>query len=521
MKKELLKSKKTTLAVLLIPLLYLLVGLTNLDKYGMSWDETFSIKRGESTSLYLESYLKPSGRSFNFDDPLFYHPTFFPTINFWFSKIAKTSLVINPIDSNHILILILFSVGLIFLYLFAKEMFNERVALYSMLFLIFFPRFIAHSIYNPKDIPVTIFSLIALFFLYLTFVKKNYKDAVLAGIFSGISLTTKFEGILIFPIFFVSYLFSLIFDLNVRKCLKLKRELIILITILITSFITVFISWPQLWEGPSLIYKSVKYFLSDFQKNKVLYFGKDYTPTNLPWHYVPVYLVIVTPLITLAFFFVGSFLSLKNLIKKEKILQFSLVLSWLFVPLIAKAYPGIAKYDGIRHFFISVPALTILAGLGLGFSVKKVEFIFPKFKRVISGLVLFLISAVLFSEIMKIHPYEGSYFNGGVRMFIPEHIENYFDIEYWGVTYREGVNWLNKNAEVDSIICVPIENGLIEFYNTRNDLRFECREDSTYLMFFTRKPLLSDIGSTQNYQLVFKISRYNSDLLYIYKIKGV
>ena len=134
--------------------------------------------------------------------------------------------------------------------------------------------------------------------------------------------------------------------------------------------------------------------------------------------------------------------------------------------------------------------------------------------------MIILVIMLLFVEIVRVHPYEGSYFNEGVRFFIPENIENFFEVEYWGVTYRQGINWLNENAEPNSTICAPIAGHLIQYYDTRNDLTFskKCSKDKDYKMFFTRKKW--PYRGTSRLSPSFKISRYNSDLLYIYKLNN-
>jgi len=67
----------------------------------------------------------------------------------------------------------LFFIGFYFLFLLVKKMFNEGIAFYSLIFLLFLPRFMAHAHYNSKDIPIAAFSIISFYFLYLGFKQKK------------------------------------------------------------------------------------------------------------------------------------------------------------------------------------------------------------------------------------------------------------------------------------------------------------------------------------------------------------
>ena len=176
--------------------------------------------------------------------------------------------------------------------------------------------------------------------------------------------------------------------------------------------------------------------------------------------------------------------------------------------------PGIIIYDGIRHFFLIIPAMMLIAALGLCWLF---DFLRYKSYEVISCCLLLLI---IVPQIVMMHPYEGSYVNEVTRLVIPEHVENYFEVEYWGLTYKEGVHWLNTYARTDAIVCVPLSPHLIPFYQTRKDIRFGCHKDSDYMMFFTRNYhyLIPHYVTLLTSEPIYTIERYHSDLLYIYEI---
>jgi hypothetical protein len=60
--------------------------------------------------------------------------------------------------------------------------------------------------------------------------------------------------------------------------------------------------------------------------------------------------------------------------------------------------------------------------------------------------------AAICIDMIALHPYQYVYFNrvsGGL-----EKANNRFDTDYWGLSLREGMEWLNKNAPSGSTVLV-------------------------------------------------------------------
>ena len=214
-----------------------------------------------------------------------------------------------------------------------------------------------------------------------------------------------------------------------------------------------------------------------------------------------------------------------NLNKKKRIFIYSLLLAWIAIRIIIALLPGAVRYDGVRHFLMLLPAITIVAAIGLAWLLALIKEKFSGQYKKITIVILAVIFSSLTVEFIGIYPFGDSYFNEITRLAIPSHLENHLEIEYWGSTYKQGVDWLNGNAKSDSAFCVPAASHLLQFYPIRPDLSFNCEPTKAdYLMFFTRKTSLpEDLNKVFNYspsEPIFKISRLNSDLLYVYKINN-
>jgi len=526
---------------------FLIVNLATLSDYGMTWDEAAQQHIGQVTIDFLKG--KIDGFNFQRDDLKYYGP-FFETINYYFASSLLESFKISYVDAFHVLIVLTAALGLLFLFWLASLMFDGQIALIACAFLTLLPRFIAHAHYNSKDIPLTAFFIGNLYFLYSGFTKRKIKHVIFAGIFLGIGLAVRMDLILVLPIFFLAYVIYLIFDKKILSHPKLKclvgADLLLLSVGLFSALLSVFIAWPALWKSPSLLIDSFLFFIHHGWQGQVFYFNQFYTAAALPWHYAPFFIFATLPIAIVILFIFGLCQIIKDLRQKKNIFVHTLLLGWITVRLIIALLPGAVRYDGMRHFLMILPAVTIIAAIGLIYLLTLIgkwdfksyrQFIGNSFigkffigKPLIGNIadkialaVIIIIFLLLTIEFLLVYPFGDSYFNELTRLAVPSHLENKLEIEYWGATYKQGVDWLNNNAAANSSFCVTAASHLLQFYPLRQDLTFSCDPAKTdYLMFFTRKTSLpEEINKIFNYspdKPIFKVSRFNSDLLYIYKL---
>lgn len=500
------EDKKYNLIFGALLIAFLLFNLFTLKDYGITWDEPAQHSIGKATTDYLQN--ANDKIEFARDDLIYYGP-FFEILNQYFGKLMM-SLGFEYADAFHILILFASAIGLFFSYKLLSLIASQKVALIAIAILITSPRFAAHSHYNPKDIPLMACFFASLYLLYLCFSLKKNSLAVWAGISLGISLATRADAVLILPVFFIPYAIQTI----ARKEWHIKDFKLFGI-IIGAAMLTVFTVWPSLWQKPLVFFESFVFFLKNHGwNNEVLYFGQNFASRDLPWHYPFFYIFGTMPLIVFFAFAIGLPIAIKR--SKAKILEYGLLILLPTLRLLTALMPGATRYDGIRHYLFIFPALAAISALGFEFVLSKVK------NAKISSAIAAMIIVWIMLEFTKIYPYGDSYFNEIVRAVYPKNIERKLEMEYWGAPYRQGIGWLNKNALENSAVCVPVADHLVFYYPTRKDLRFGCIEKPDYLMYITRQtfipPNLNDLYKYADLEPVFKISRYNSDLLYIYKL---
>jgi len=263
---------------------------------------------------------------------------------------------------------ILASLTLLFNYLIVKHLFDDKVGFYSSLFLAFLPAHLYFSTLAYVDITLMLFVLMSIYFA----LKRKY---VLSGLFSAISMLTKYTGILAILI--------VVPMIAIKEKKKIKSYLEYLYTLPL-GLIWFIRNWILLgnpvWHFLNDLFKgyasstsvrggSLLNFVS-LRPIKTLYAGLIGIPasrwSNLFYFEIPFLKIFVTIwLIGTGIYFLPILLGIKNLNKQKNIFLF-----WLapFV-LMALAYIYDMNTLFLRFFFPVIPIL----GISWAFGFIKIE----------------------------------------------------------------------------------------------------------------------------------------------------
>jgi hypothetical protein len=109
--------------------------------------------------------------------------------------------------------------------------------------------------------------------------------------------------------------------------------------------------------------------------------------------------------------------------------------------------PGALQYDGMRHVFVVVPVLAVLAGLGFGWVLDLARGL--RHGVWWRGVLITGVPLWLLWQNAQAHPYQGSYLNEVVRAVLPaRELADHFDFHSWGTPLHHGVRWLNARPAV-------------------------------------------------------------------------
>ena len=239
------------------------------------------------------------------------------------------------------------------------------------IFLISSPRIFAESFYNSKDIIfLSIFNVSNYYGINLL-MKKNFSNSILFSL--SVAALTSFRVIgLLVPILYLI--------LAIREYFLTKNINIIKIFIL-TLFLFIFflvLFWPFLWEDPisNLIYV-IFHFASKLQNQEMLYLGAEVLSSDLPWHYLFVWIIVSNPLHITIFSIIGIIIFFVNFFKNKflstdyNFLKLSILFIYLIIPFSTFILLRPDIQNGWRHFFFLLPSIIVFSLICINFLTRE------------------------------------------------------------------------------------------------------------------------------------------------------
>ncbi len=462
-------KSRPAITAALIAGIFILFGLVTLDDFGVTWDEPLHFRAGD---LYLERLLDPEESAIfseeDFERDIQYYG---PVFDIWGAinhRIFTVRLSLMPEDNaRHLHILISGGLIIFFTSLLASRAFSPRIGFFSGLFLAAFPRFVGHSFNNPKDIPLALVFVVCLYVLFRRVESGKRGYSLLLILAGGVGFATRIQYVVIPAVAVASLI--IYNSINKDKYCSAGKRLSTWWDVPGAFLLTVplgMLLWPYFWSSPLEKLRSMLEFYLYYREQArllILYLGEFYTPgIDLPWHYVPVTLVVTTPLLTLASSLVGLAVLFVLSGKKSRAggTRFAacLIPVWIVLGLLPFMLPGQRVYGGIRHFLFVVPALCIAAGAGLDFILSRFRGRY-RYPARAAAAILFLL---LFISTYSYHPYYTTYHNSLVGG--PRGAYGRFSLENWGNAYKAACLWLNRNAPEDSTVLALVAEQVPRWY---------------------------------------------------------
>jgi hypothetical protein len=285
------------------------------------------------------------------------------------------------------------------------------------------------------------------------------RNAIFAGIASGYAADIRILGIIIFPIIVFFYLVS--YFQRPKTIIGVKQ----LLTYLATGISSIYAFFPYLWESPINRFIEVFKSLSKYNwAGENLYFGQFVPANDLPWHYIPVWISITTPIFYLILFFIGIYTILKSIGRKifdnfEKIQDLTF-LGLVVGPIFMVVSLNSVLYDTWRHLFFVYPFIIVIAVIGwknIAANKKKSPKLFTA-KVLITALAMIQVSIWMAIN----SPNQNLYFN---EFAGSKNLEKKWEMDYWGLSNKQAINYLLSNSEnkeitVGVISFTPFEMSL-------------------------------------------------------------
>ena len=522
-------------------------GVLTLSQYGLTWDEGLgNLFFGERYFHFFRTF-NPVFLDFKADLPLtspnslhlFISP--FRNVPYEFPPVADTLAAgcmvlfsytlrwLNPVDGFHLFTVLLASVFLWYFYRFATARFGKLSAWISLLFLATFPRFWSDMHFNVKDVPETIFFALTMMAFWSWHENPGWGKAVLTGILFACALGVKANAVFILPILIAAILpksfnpaaWSTFF----RQTWKRFPQYAAMGAVALAFYI---LSWPYLYANPLNNLKGYwGYILSQGGRSG-----------GSAWNLDPILQLVTTmPEFMLLLLGIGLVVVGVRAFKKSSSTWF-LLLAWFTVPILRASLPGMVNFNGIRHFLEFVPAAALIAGFGVSQLVswagrqRRIGQFWP-------GAVALLLLAVNLAGIYpRYYPYLHLYYNSLAGGLAGARAGGLTDetVDYWGSSYRQGMDWVRSNAPERARVYAMPANWLLELSAPaflRPDIEvidgdlpdfsiLEAAERPTYLFFLIHYvPNLDELAyCQQRYAPVFEVIVDSVTILQVFRLGG-
>jgi hypothetical protein len=434
--------------------------------YGLTWDEEVQRRYGDHVLNWYFSLFRES-QALSFSN-LYLYGAFFEIVAQLVARVSPFGIY----ETRHLVNASFGLMGIYTAYRLGSCVYNPAGGFFAALFLSLTPVFYGHLFNNSKDIPFS-----ALFLISLLFIIRSYDSLpripwpliFKIGIAVGLTIGIRVGGVSLFAYLAVLWCCGLLSQHFLNHELSnpnLLLEFMALtgsfLVITITAWVTMLLCWP--WAQVSPIDHTMKalQLTAHFNWEGTIFFdGHDIPVADLPWTYLPTWLAISLP----EFYFVSlgvgcllayRFISTVNRTPSQvgQLIKVGLLAFVFCSPILTAIGLYSTVYDGIRHFLFVLPPLAILAGVSFASLLQSNAKAIIKYG---SAAVIFIYTSMTAMDMIQLHPYQAVYFNrtlaGGLSS-----ASKHFETDYWGSSYKEGIQWVIQNYLVDSSSKIRIAN---------------------------------------------------------------
>ncbi|MGH7680142.1 MAG: hypothetical protein ACRENU_16855 [Gemmatimonadaceae bacterium] len=467
---------------------YLLVGVAVYRDYGISWDEVptrefgiMNVERMVPDLGTLDSLRAVKGPAFERFGPLF------EILLVNAEKLAAPSDARSAFMLRHLITFLVFYAGVVCFFLLCRRRFTPGIALLTTVCLAANPLLFSHAFFNTKDISFLATFVAAMLTLDHVLSSPTWRTVLWHVLTTVALLGTRVIGLFAMMLTGVAAI--------ARR--PTRRTLVELAAYGVLVLLLLPVVWPVLRVDPVGIVKgavlgsaSNPYFKTD------LFRGQMIPASDLPWDYVPTWILITTPIVVSALFIVGATWALVGLAKSPREYlrgerqRDVIVLCWFFAPVLGTVILRPIMYDAWRHLFFVFPALVYLAGIGMEAvvttAIARVGDARRPLVNAAAAVTLLLCLAPAVAFMVANHPFEYLYFNRLAGRDMAE-IKQRFELDYWGLSYRKALEHIVRS---DSSAAIHVQvanypgvvNSLMLEPRDRARIRYVAPEEAEYFV---------------------------------------
>ncbi len=414
--------------------------------FGLTWDEVGIHEYGD---LLFDHY-PPGGAWEDYSNLRYYGPVV-ALLTAGVRRLSSSPEAAYPLA--HLLYFALFLGGVYAFYkLCARQFAGWGWGLFGATLLVASPRVFSHAFVNPKDTPLMAAFIVAIYLLTRFLDTRRPKWMALCGVATAVAIDIRVAGVFLVVLVVGSVLADALHrppgpGSESAGSHGSRDTLVALGAFAATAAPLTILLWPYLWPNPVGRLLDTLQIMAFFDTGPqhTLYRGEMVSIRDTPWHYLPVWMGITTPLPYVALAAVGMGRLVSGRPSRDR--HFLLYAAWLFVPVLVIVARNTALYDEWRQVLFIYPALLLFAVAGAKWLLDSAGSLSlalalgwdRQLQAVLVAGALAMVGWTVF-RMVELHPYQALYFNAAVGEAAGA--EGRFELDYWGLSYREGLDHL-------------------------------------------------------------------------------
>jgi hypothetical protein len=417
-----------------------IVALLTVKDYAISNDEGVQQQYGELIIAYYKSGFV-ARELFSFQN-LYLYGGLFDIVAVMLAKIVP----LDPFELRHLLCAMAGIGGIAASAATARMIAGPRAGLIAAIALAVCGAWYGAMFNHTKDIPFAAAMMGATLFLVRIarrLPSPRLADILAFGLMTGLALGVRSLGLLLLVYLWLAIVLYLPWPGNGTAWLRLAgASLVRTFPAVALAWLIMILAWPWAFASPLNPIRGLLAFSEFHYAIRTAFAGHVYEMADVPRIYVPGYLAVRLPLITLA----GAALAIYFLLfasRGRDVQQFrrDVVLVTLTVafPLTCQVALHGPAFTGIRHFLFLLPSLAVLAGIGLS---ELLDALKARSRRLAYAGVALIVPCLVWeaTTLVRLHPYENLSYNilvGG----LPGAYRRY-DLDYWFNSMPEAIHQL-------------------------------------------------------------------------------
>src|ERR1051326_2684441 len=271
----------------------------------------------------------------------------------------------------------------------------------------------------------------------------------------------------------------------------------VLLPVTAIGFAIMLVCWPWGQQDPiGHMREALAFFSHQTFPYATLFDGRFVQAADLPWQYLPTYILLDLPELVLTLLIAAAALALVGLARsgnrqpRERLLGLLLLAFTILFPVGYAIAIKAVLFDGMRHFIFVLPSIAVAAALAADRALTRLSAL-PGRQPVYAALGVYACAHI--ATMVMLHPDQYVYYNGFVGGV--DGVQRKFKLDYWANSYAEAVRGLEaylrdqsgadfEDREFTVAVCGPPMPA--RYYFPANFRLVQKRDKADFFIAFTK-----------------------------------